>query len=56
MKQTRTLTIAATPDSDDAFYYFALETGRLRVSGFRPRFHRAPMSSLNRQASAASSR
>ena len=25
----RRLTIAYTPDSDDAFYYFALETGRV---------------------------
>jgi 1,4-dihydroxy-6-naphthoate synthase len=47
---SRPLTIAYTPDSDDAFYYFALETGRVRLAGFRPQFHRAPMSSLNRRA------
>jgi 1,4-dihydroxy-6-naphthoate synthase len=44
------LTIAYTPDSDDAFYYFALETGRVRVPGFLPEFHREPMSELNRVA------
>jgi 5,8-dihydroxy-2-naphthoate synthase len=48
MIQARKLTIAYTPDSDDAFYYFALETGRLRVPGFTLSFHRAPMRSLNR--------
>jgi 1,4-dihydroxy-6-naphthoate synthase len=46
----RTLTIAYTPDSDDAFYYFALETGRVRLPGFRPEFRREPMSALNRAA------
>jgi 1,4-dihydroxy-6-naphthoate synthase len=44
------LTIAYTPDSDDAFYYFALETGRVRVPGFLPEFRREPMSALNRAA------
>ncbi len=29
------LSIAYTPDSDDAFYYFALETGRVRLPGPR---------------------
>ena len=47
---SQTLTIAYTPDSDDAFYYFALETGRVGVPGFCPEFYRAPMSSLNRRA------
>ena len=50
MARARTLTIAYTPDSDDAFYYFALETGRVRLPGFRPEFHREPMSRLNRAA------
>jgi len=45
-----TLTIAYTPDSDDAFYYFALETGRVRVPGFLPEFQRRSMSELNRAA------
>jgi 1,4-dihydroxy-6-naphthoate synthase len=48
----RTLTIAYTPDSDDAFYYYALETGRIHAPGFRPVFLRAPMSVLNRAAAA----
>jgi 1,4-dihydroxy-6-naphthoate synthase len=50
LARARTLTIAYTPDSDDAFYYFALEAGRVRVPGFRPEFVREPMSTLNRAA------
>ena len=46
----RPLTIAYTPDSDDAFYYDALETGRVRLPGFRPSFVREPMRELNRAA------
>jgi 1,4-dihydroxy-6-naphthoate synthase len=46
----RTLRIAYTPDSDDAFYYDALETGQVRLPGQRLEFHRAPMSVLNRAA------
>jgi 1,4-dihydroxy-6-naphthoate synthase len=41
------LTIAYTPDSDDAFYYFALEAARVRLPGFRLHFVRAPMAVLN---------
>jgi 1,4-dihydroxy-6-naphthoate synthase len=44
------LTVAYTPDSDDAFYYFALETGRLPQPAVDLGFHRAPMSVLNRAA------
>jgi 1,4-dihydroxy-6-naphthoate synthase len=44
------LAIAYTPDSDDAFYYDALETGRVRLPRYRPIFSRAPMSVLNRAA------
>ena len=47
MPRARTLSIAYTPDSDDAFYYFGLETGRVRLPGFRPEFRREPMSTLN---------
>ena len=47
MPRARTLSIAYTPDSDDAFYYFALETGRVRLPGFRPEFRREPMCTLN---------
>src|SRR5262249_7767967 len=50
MSQMGILTIGYTPDSDDAFYYFALETGRLSLPGFLFEFHRAPMNSLNRRA------
>jgi 1,4-dihydroxy-6-naphthoate synthase len=44
------LRIAYTPDSDDAFYYDALETGRASIPGYRPEFARRPMSELNRAA------
>jgi 1,4-dihydroxy-6-naphthoate synthase len=50
LARARTLTIAYTPDSDDAFYYFGLETGRVRLTSLRPEFHREPMSVLNRAA------
>jgi 1,4-dihydroxy-6-naphthoate synthase len=50
MAHPKELTIAYTPDSDDAFYYFGLETGRIRLPGFAPRFQREPMSVLNRAA------
>jgi 1,4-dihydroxy-6-naphthoate synthase len=50
MQRARKVTIAYTPDSDDAFYYFALETGRLTVPDFHLTFRRAPMSFLNRRA------
>ena len=47
---TKPLTIAYTPDSDDAFYYDALENGKVVLPGYRPTFQRAPMSVLNRAA------
>jgi 1,4-dihydroxy-6-naphthoate synthase len=50
MSRCKPLTIAYTPDSDDAFYYFALETGRLALPGISLSFHREPMSGLNRAA------
>src|SRR5437660_359448 len=53
MRRLRPLTIAYTPDSDDAFYYDALETGRVALPGYRPTFCRAPMSALNRDALSA---
>jgi 1,4-dihydroxy-6-naphthoate synthase len=55
MTSDRELTIAYTPDSDDAFYYFALETGRVRLPDGRPAFRRAPMAELNRAASRGAS-
>jgi 1,4-dihydroxy-6-naphthoate synthase len=50
MATVRPLTIAYTPDSDDAFYYDALETGRVPLPGYLPAFSREPMSVLNRAA------
>src|ERR1700684_1346669 len=50
MVRTKSIRIAYTPDSDDAFYYDALETGRVTLAGFRPFFAREPMSTLNRAA------
>jgi 1,4-dihydroxy-6-naphthoate synthase len=50
MRQSPYLTIAYTPDSDDSFYYYALETGRARLPGFWPRFECATISALNRAA------
>lgn len=47
MAGLKPLTIAYTPDSDDAFYYDALETGRVSLPGFCPAFSRGPMSLLN---------
>jgi 1,4-dihydroxy-6-naphthoate synthase len=44
------LTIAYTPDSDDAFYYDALENGLVTLPGYRLRFRREPMAVLNRVA------
>jgi 1,4-dihydroxy-6-naphthoate synthase len=44
------LTIAYTPDSDDAFYYYALETGRVPMLGYLPEFRCEPISALNQAA------
>ena len=49
MKQ-RPLRIAYTPDSDDAFYYDAMETGAVQLPGFQAQFNRQPMRELNRAA------
>jgi 1,4-dihydroxy-6-naphthoate synthase len=45
-----TLTIAYTPDSDDAFYYDALETGQVALTDYQLAFYREPMAALNRAA------
>ncbi|QJX01287.1 MqnA/MqnD/SBP family protein [Frigoriglobus tundricola] len=50
MRRTTPITIAYTPDSDDAFYYDALEHGLVSMPGYRPRFRREPMAVLNREA------
>jgi 1,4-dihydroxy-6-naphthoate synthase len=50
MPIAKPLTIAYTPDSDDAFYYDALEMGCVSLPGYRLSFRRQPMSVLNRAA------
>jgi 1,4-dihydroxy-6-naphthoate synthase len=50
MRNFKTLRIAYTPDSDDAFYYDALETGRVKLPGYQVEFRREPMSVLNSAA------
>jgi 1,4-dihydroxy-6-naphthoate synthase len=50
MKQDGSLTIAYTPDSDDAFYYYALERGRITCPGHLPEFICASINSLNEAA------
>jgi 1,4-dihydroxy-6-naphthoate synthase len=50
MARRSALTIASTPDSDDAFYYFAMEMGKVRLAGFQPEFYRESVVALNRAA------
>src|SRR5579884_597916 len=50
MEAVKRLRIAYTPDSDDAFYYDALETGHVELPGYELAFYRQPMSVLNRAA------
>jgi 1,4-dihydroxy-6-naphthoate synthase len=50
MEAVKRLCIAYTPDSDDAFYYDALETGQVSLPGYELAFIRQPMSVLNRAA------
>lgn len=50
MRSVKRLRIAYTPDSDDAFYYDALESGHVALSGCALEFVREPMSVLNRSA------
>jgi len=52
MGPRKRLRIAYTPDSDDAFYYDALETGQVSLTGYELEFHRQPMSVLNQAARA----
>ena len=44
------ITIAYTPDSDDAFYYDALEHGQVLLPELQVSFCRKPMATLNRAA------
>jgi 1,4-dihydroxy-6-naphthoate synthase len=50
MRRSVPITIAYTPDSDDAFYYDALEHGAVELPGYRLTFRREPMAVLNRAA------
>ena len=50
MKTWKPLSIAYTPDSDDAFYYDALEPEVSDCPASHPGFSREPMSVLNRAA------
>jgi 1,4-dihydroxy-6-naphthoate synthase len=50
MADLKRLAIAYTPDSDDAFYYDALEHGFVTLPGYRLEFFRQPMSALNAAA------
>ena len=50
MDRPRHLSIAYTPDSDDAFYYDALENGLVRPRGWSAAFTRDHMRILNRDA------
>jgi 1,4-dihydroxy-6-naphthoate synthase len=50
MPVPKSLSLAYTPDSDDAFYYDALEAGYVCLAGFQGRFFREPISILNRAA------
>lgn len=50
MGASKRLRIAYTPDSDDAFYYDALETGEVALRGYELEFYRQPLSILNRAA------
>ncbi len=44
MDAVKRLRIAYTPDSDDAFYYDALETGQVSLPDYKLAFYRQPMS------------
>jgi 1,4-dihydroxy-6-naphthoate synthase len=47
-----TLKIAYTPDSDDAFNFYAWEHGRIGLNDVQPRFYRSHISQLNHAAAA----
>lgn len=48
--ETRALRVAYTPDSDDAFNYYAWQHGRLRLNGFDATFEHGHIVALNRRA------
>ncbi len=47
---TRTVTVAHSPDSDDAFMFYALATNKVRVSGLRFEHTLCDIETLNRKA------
>ena len=48
--KTREITVAHSPDSDDAFMFYALATHKVRVPGLRFRHTLCDIETLNRQA------
>lgn len=52
VRNLKALRIAYTPDSDDAFNYYAWEHGRVTLSGYAARFEREHIIALNRAAMA----
>ena len=46
----RVLDVAYTPDSDDAFNFYALEHGRVSPDALEARFHREHVFALNKAA------
>jgi 1,4-dihydroxy-6-naphthoate synthase len=48
--QTRTITVAHSPDSDDAFMFYGLATNKVRVSGLKFTHTLCDIETLNRQA------
>ena len=47
---SRLLTVAYTPDSDDAFYYYAVENGLVKLPGVQFRFECDHIIALNRRS------
>ena len=49
-EKVRTITIAHSPDSDDAFMFYGLATNKVRVSGYRFEHTLCDIETLNRRA------
>jgi 1,4-dihydroxy-6-naphthoate synthase len=47
---TREITVAHSPDSDDAFMFYGLATNKIRVAGLRFTHHLCDIETLNRKA------
>jgi len=52
MSFKKSISIAYTPDSDDAFYYYALQTGKLATPGYELTFTSDHINRLNQAAQA----